>query len=426
MEQNKFKNVLSALEADNAAELNSHTDRHRFPISFERRAISTCRGAAACDMPRRFRRLPLWAAVLIAALLCALVTGCAVVVYRYFTRYIPNYGIVDTFSDVRMFATEEEFNVGDMKVETVLYIRDGDSGSVRLWASGPTLSGGWGDNEWRKTPIFTLKTDKGEYPVFATTSSIGTDGGFYECEAQNVEVFESAVIVRGGSEKVLALRDISEKGYTVSAWAEYDGITIKALPLYVNNRIIILCTEGIANAWYVSATLTVYDSLGNTVKVGSGREENGWQVLTAKEKLPGEVIKIEVDSLRVHCTLPEKVSFEISVPSADGEYPLDLRLIDNDVFTENAVNIKRDGEYIYLTTKIDTHKYEPLTDFYIDYASQNACIEDWSTSEIDAVIYKLKIGADTEKITLTVNEYIYMIRGKQDKPLGTIEIKKSK
>lgn len=426
MEQNKFKNVLSALEADNAAELNSHTDRHRFPISFERRAVSACRGAAACDMPRRFRRLPLWAAVLIAALLCALVTGCAVVVYRYFTRYIPNYGIVDTFSDVRMFATEEEFNVGDMKVETVLYIRDGDFGIVRLWASGPALSGGWGDNEWRKTPIFTLKTDKGEYPVFAKTASVGADGGFYECEAQNVEVFESAVIVRGGSEKVLALRDISEKGYTVSAWAEYDGITIKALPLYVNNRIIILCTEGIANAWYVSATLTVYDSLGNTVKVGSGSEENGWQVLTAKEKLPGKVVKIEVDSLRVHCTLPEKVSFEISVPSADGEYPLDLRLIDNDVFTENAVNIKREGEYIYLTTKIDTHKYEPLTDFYIDYASQNACIEDWNTPEIDAVIYKLKIGADTEKITLTVNEYIYMIRGKQDKPLGTIEIKKSK
>ncbi len=426
MEQNKFKNVLSALEADNAAELNSHTDRHRFPISFERRAVSACRGAAACDMPRRFRRLPLWAAVLIAVLVCALVTGCAVAAYKYFTRYIPNYGIIDMFSDIKMLATEDALDVGDMKIETVLYIRDGDSGIVRLWTTGPALSGGWGDNEWRKTPIFTLKTDKGEYPVFAKTASVGADGGFYECEAQNVEVFESAVIVRGGSEKVLALRDISEKGYTVSAWAEYDGITIKALPLYVNNRIIILCTEGIANAWYVSATLTVYDSLGNTVKVGSGSEENGGQVLTAKEKLPGEVIKIEVDSLRVHCTLPEKVSFEISVPSADGEYPLDLRLIDNDVFTENAVNIKREGEYIYLTTKIDTHKYEPLTDFYIDYDSQNARIEDWSTVGIDTVIYKLKIGADTEKITLTVNEYIYMIRGKQDKPLGTIEIKKSK
>ena len=290
MEKNELKNVFSTLEADNAAELNSHTGKHRFPKDFERRAISVCRGtAAACRSPRRHRRLPLWAAVLIAVLLCALVTSCAVAVYKYFTRYIPNYGIVDMFSDVRMFATEETIDIGDMTIETVLYIRDGDSGIVRLWTTGPALSGGWGDAEWSGTPVFTLKTDKGEYPVFATTASIGTDGGFYECEAQNVEAFERATLVGNGAEKALTLHDISEKGYTVSAWAEYDGITIKALPLYANNRIIILCTEGIANAKYVSATLTVYDSLGNAVKVGSGSEENGWYVLTVKKSCPARL-----------------------------------------------------------------------------------------------------------------------------------------
>ena len=148
MEKNELKNVLSALEADNAAELNSRTGKHRFPKDFERRAISVCRGTAAvCRSPRRHRRMPLWAAVLIAVLLCALVTGCAVAVYKYFTRYIPNYGIVDMFSDVRMSATEETIYIGDMKIETVLYIRDGDSGIVRLWATGPALSGGWGDAE---------------------------------------------------------------------------------------------------------------------------------------------------------------------------------------------------------------------------------------------------------------------------------------
>ena len=83
------------------------------------------------------------------------------------------------FSDVRMFATEETIDIGDMTIETVLYIRDGDSGIVRLWATGPALSGGWGDDEWSRTPVFTLKTDKGEYPVYATTASVGTDGGFY-------------------------------------------------------------------------------------------------------------------------------------------------------------------------------------------------------------------------------------------------------
>ena len=57
MEQNEWKNVLAALEADNVAELNSRTGEHRFPKSFERRAISVCRGtAAACRSPRRHRR----------------------------------------------------------------------------------------------------------------------------------------------------------------------------------------------------------------------------------------------------------------------------------------------------------------------------------------------------------------------------------
>ena len=427
MEQNELKNLLLALEADNTAELNGHTAEHRFSKSFERRAISTCRGTAvAFGAPCRRRHLPLWAAVLIAALLCALVTGCAVVVYRYFTRYIPNYGIVDTFSDVRMFATEEEFNVGDMKVETVLYIRDGGSGSVRLWASGPTLSGGWGDSEWMNSPVFTLKTDTGEYPVLVTTASTGADRGFYECEAQNVEAFEHAILVRNGSEKVLTLHDISEKGYAVSAWAEYDGITIKALPLYANNRIIVLCTEGIADAKYVSATLTVHDSLGNTAKVGSGSDENEWSVLTADKKLPGEIVKIEINSLRVHSTLPENDSFTFSVPTADGEYALNGSLTDNEVFTENAVSIRRDGEYVYLTTKINAHKYEPLTDFYVDYASSDARMEEWNTIGIDTVIYKLKIGSDTDMITLTASEYTYTIRDAQNRPLGTIEIQKNK
>lgn len=427
MEQNEWKNVLAALEADNAAELNSHTGKHRFPKDFERRAISVCRGTAVvCRSPRRYRRLPLWAAVLIAALLCALVTGCAAAVYKYFTRYIPDYGIVDMFSDVRMLATEETIDIGDMKIETVLYIRDGDSGIVRLWATGPALSGGWGDEEWAREPIFTLRTDKGEYPVLATTASLGTNGGFYECEVQDVEAFDCATLVRNGSEKAIALHDISQKGYTVSTWAEYDGITIKALPLYANNRIIILCTEGIANAKYVSATLTVYDSLGNTAKVGSGSEENGWYVLTAKEKLPGEIVKIEIDSLRVRCTPSESVGFAFSVPTADGEYALDGTLIDNDVFTENAVSIRREGDIVYLTTRIEAHKYEPLTDFYVDYDSPGARMEDWNTVGIDTAIYRLKIESDTDRVVLTAKEYMYMIHEGQNQPLGTIEIQKSR
>lgn len=424
MENKNISAALRRIELDNAAELEGAPHSHRFSGEFDRRALAVCRGEAPAG--RRTRRISLRAALLIAALVCILLAGCSVAVYRYFTRYIPNYGIVDMFSDVRMFATEEELDVGDMKVETVLYIRDGDSGTVRLWASGPALSRGWGDNSWSTTPIFTLKTDNGEYPVLATTASMGTDSGFYECEVQNVGAFDSAALVRDGSEKALAFWDISEKGYTVSAWAEYDGITIKALPLYANNRIIILCTEGIADANYVSATLTVCDSLGNTVNVGSGSEENGGFVLTAGKKLPGEIVKIEIDSLRVRCALPEKAGFEFSVPAADGEYALDGTLLDSDVFTEKATGIRREGDYVYLTTNIDAHKYLPLTDFYVYYDSTDVRIEDQYMVGTYTVVYKLKLGSGTDRIALTAGEYMYMIRDAQNEPLGTIEIQKSR
>ena len=45
MEKNELKNVLSALEADNAVELNSRTGEHRFPKSH-------------FGLPRNCRRLP--------------------------------------------------------------------------------------------------------------------------------------------------------------------------------------------------------------------------------------------------------------------------------------------------------------------------------------------------------------------------------
>lgn len=427
MNREKLNNVLKELESDHASELNRRTKKHRFPLTFEKKALAVCNGSVTDYIsPHRTRRLPFWAAAVIILLLCALVTGCAVAVYKYFTRYIPNYGIVGMYSDVKMYTTERPLTVGDMEIETVLYIRDGDTGTVRLWASGPALSDGFDGGEWMKTPVFTVKTNNGEYPVFCTSSSVGKSGGFYECEAEVIPEFDSISLIRKDSQAAIQLYDISEKGYTVSGWVEYDGITIKALPLYANNRIFIISTEGIENAEYVSATLTVYDSLGNSTKAGSGSNENGWYVLTADEKLPGDIVKIEIDSLRIRCTPPQNSVYEIAVPAADGEYNMDKKLLENPVFTETAVTLKRDGEYLYLTTKIDAHKYQPLPDFYVEYDSSDVRFEEWNTVGINTVIYTLKLNSDTDKITLSATRYMYMIWGTQDEPIGVIEVKKSK
>ena len=126
------------------------------------------------------------------------------------------------------------------------------------------------------------------------------------------------------------------------------------------------------------------------------------------------------------CAPPEDVSFEFSVPADDGEYALDGTLIDNDVFTEHAMSIRREGNDVYLTTKIVAHKYEPLTDFYIDYDSPGGRMEDWNTVGTDTVMYRFQIKPDTDRIVLTATGYMYMIRDAQNRPLGTIEIQKSR
>ena len=98
----------------------------------------------------------------------------------------------------------------------------------------------------------------------------------------------------------------------------------------------------------------------------------------------------------------------------------------SDVFTEKATGIRREGDYVYLTTNIDAHKYLPLTDFYVYYDSTDVRIEDQYTVGTYTVVYKLKLGSDTDRITLTAGEYMYMIRDARNEPLGTIEIKKSR
>ena len=431
MNREKLNSVFKELESDNITKLNSHTEKHRFPVRFEKKALAVCGGnTSEYSFPHRTRRLPVWVAAVIVVLLCALITGCAVAVYKYFTRYIPNYGIVDMYSDIKMFTTEETLTVGDMEIETVLYIKDGDSGIVRMWASGPAISHGWDGGAWMQTPAFTIKTDTGEYPVYYTSASTDTDRGSYECEARGISEFDTISVIRGEAVAEIELYDISDKGYTVSGWAEYDGITVKVLPLYSNNRIFIMSTEGIKNTLYVSASITAYDSQGNKVSATFQYNENDYSVLNAAEKLPGDIVRIEIDSLRIRCTPPrdsiQDSIYEIPVPASDGEYDTDVKLLDSDVFTETAVKIKREGEYLYLTTKIDAHKYKPLTDFYVEYDSPDARFDEWNTVGIDTVIYKLKINTDNDKITLTATKYMYMIWRTQAEPLGVIELTKSK
>ncbi len=417
----KLKKALEELENDNAVELNAITSEHRFGRDFDRRAMAVCRGETATVRRKPvLRGLPVWAAVLLIFIMCVLVTGCAVVVYHYLTRYIPGYGITDVKSDVSLYATEESFSVGDMKIETVLYVGDKDRGKLYLWAKDSAM-GGWGNQELFTSPLFYVVANGETYPIYAVSASEGNGVSEYQCKGEDIPFANKMTISRGDAKAEIQLTDQTDRGYTVEKWGEYDGITVKALPLYANNRVIFLETEGISNASYVSATITMYDSLGNRVSSGSGwNEENGF-LLQMPNSLPGNIERIEIDSLRV--SVSASGSYSIPIPQKDGSVDVDIPLLDTDIFSERITQIRRDGSDIYITTKIDAHKYQPLTDLSIIYDSPNSTdFEYYSTMGIDIFTYRLTLTDDTETMTLVSNRYTYIIRNGEN-PLCSIKIK---
>ncbi len=415
----KLKKALAELENDNAKELHAQVSTHRFSRDFNRRAMAVCRGETATVHRKPvFRRLPLWAAVLLIFLLCALVTGCAVAVYKYLTRYIPGYGITDIQNNVSLYATEEGFTVGDMQIETVLYVGDKDGGTLTIWASGPLL-GGWENLGWMETPIFTVESGGMIYNAPPVSASTNEETGRYQCEVSNIQYDKNIILARGGEKVKIDMVDQTDCGYTVAKWGEYDGIIVKVLPLYANNRVVFMETEGIPDASNVSATITMYDALGNRVSSGSGwNEENGF-LLQMPNSLPGNIERIEIDSLRV--TVPASGTYSIPIPQNDTSVDTDIPLLDTDIFSERITQIRRDGDEIYITTKIDAHKYQPLTDLSIDYNASDAFVDLYSSVGIDVFTYRLTLKGDAESVIFTPYSYTYIISNGNE-PLCSIEI----
>ena len=81
-------------------------------------------------------------------------------------------------------------------------------------------------------------------------------------------------LIYKGKEKRIEFTDVSNKGYELAEWVIVEGITLKILPFYTNNRLLLLETEGLENA-FATVSLTLYNSLGNSTKAfGSCDVEN--------------------------------------------------------------------------------------------------------------------------------------------------------
>lgn len=415
MNENTLKTALSQIEKDNIKELHSHQKRHLFSFGFEKCALSVCQGNAEDKTSRR--TLPLWAAVLAIFLMVAILAGCAFAIYYHVYRYVPQYGLSDFSEDITMKSTVDSLKFDGFEAETLLYIQNKDQIKLLLVAicdteisiGKPVCSVVIGENNIALSCISLQKSDeKWLVCAEATTNIIGIPTSL---------LFEQ-------KEKALYFEDISESGYGVSSWAEIEDITVKILPLYTNNRLFVIETE--SNDWGLSALtgFTAIDADGNRAKANAISGNGNFYTAVLSEKLPKDIAKIEIDSLRLFDSL-EHQSIAIPILERNGVLSLTETLSETEYYKECAISMERSGNILKLTTEIDFSFSQPI-DFYVDYES-NLQLMEYHFTRLEngnyGYIYTFQIIENTNILSLIPIHYGYLI-GDGSVPLDTIILQK--
>lgn len=415
MEDKAFENLLRAMEQQNRDELSDDTP-HRFSKAFDKKALALCRGQQTA--PRQPRRpMPLWACVLIIVLLTAMITGCALA--YFFSRAIPFYGISDGTANVLTYSSTEPLSFDGLTVETVLYVRDGEVGELLMWAHSETdVPYGFSTDS---TSVVDITVDGEVYGMMCVMKKKTEDGYDIVTRAGNVpasKVTEVTVTYGEQAEKI-ALTDISRMGYDVSKWAQIDGMTVKILPLYTNNRLLSVSVEGKRDA-SVRLTARVYDDLGNcTEAVGGDYLGN---VMTCEQTLLGNIVRIEIVSLYISETLPEPT---VTVPLTE-EAPSALTLLDTPAFKEQITEIRQSGVHWGIHTRL-VPKSDDYTDISVSYSFKPVrhlhTYTDHTDDNLQTFAYMLEETKQTE-VSISALRYSYTLRHKDGSPLGVIEIEK--
>lgn len=426
MSDNKrLTDLLSELEKDNVSLLSADASSHKFSRNFDKKALAICRGKTAptTETIRHRRQLPIWAAALIALLAASLITGCAIAVYHHFFRSIPFVGVTDQAEDIQLYSTTEPFDIDDLEVETVLLVKELDRVKVMMWA---TLDSWSLPNE---DPVAQIKYGETVIDLFCRSLSSGGDSVkcsiYAETDPLIIDHAQRMFLVYNGKEKRIDFTDISNKGYEVAEWGIIEGITLKILPFYTNNRLLLLETEGLENT-FATVSLTLYDSLGNSTEAFGSCDVDGSEFffIEAQSRLPGDIVKIEVDNFRIHQRF-EKQTFTIPLDNASAE--LDIPLYSSALFTDTATQLKQDEQYVYLTTVIRGVDDTRFRDFvvYYDFKGAKQLSDNLTYGDDGSYIYtyKIEIPENTEELQLEATNYSCMMFSTEE-PLAVININK--
>lgn len=415
-ENKKLKDLLRELENDNVAELSTASSEHRFSKRFDRAALAACRD----EKVAHHKRVPLWAAVLIVLLIAAMITGCAVAIYHNFFRSIPFIGVTDQNDDVILYSTTEYVALNDLEVETVLVLKENDGVRVMMWG----YIDSW--NVRNPEPIAQIKCGEAVIDLRCRSASISLDKKseiYAEALLSDIDPKKNITLIYQGIETELEFTDISNKGYEVSEWAVVEGITLKILPIYTNNRFLLIEAEGLDNA-LVSAALTLHDSYGNTIAChGADILDDRYYLLVADNNLPGDIVKIEIDNIRVQ-QKTEAQEFVILLPADNTEQEINIPLFQTALFSDTATHIRREGKYVYLTATVMPDADTRFRDFMLHYyggISMETYSLEYGDNGAEINTYKIGIAEDAKELHIKCNDYSCMMFGD---PLAVIKINK--
>lgn len=415
-ENKKLKDLLQELENDNVAELSTASSEHRFSKRFDRAALAACRG----EKIAHHKRVPLWAAVLIVLLIAAMITGCAVAIYHNFFRSIPFIGVTDQNDDIILYSTTEYVALNDLEVETVLLLKDQDGVRLMMW--------GYIDSWDVRNPesIAHIKCGDSVFGLRCRYASISADKKseiYAEALLSDIDPKKNITLIYQGIETELEFTDISNKGYEVSEWAVVEGITLKILPIYTNNRFLLIEAEGLDNA-LVSAALTLHDSYGNTIECnGADILDDKYYLLTAKDNLPGDIVNIDINHIRVQ-QKTEAQEFLIPLPADNTEQEINIPLFQTALFSDTATHIRREGKYVYLTATVMPDADTRFRDFMLHYyggISTEIYSLKYGDNGAEINTYKIGIAEDEKELHIKCNDYSCMMFGE---PLAVIKINK--
>ncbi|MBQ7338723.1 MAG: hypothetical protein IJW40_09770 [Clostridia bacterium] len=435
MNENRTLNeLLQEIEQDNVDLLSEADASHRFSFAFERRALAVCRGAYAehhRSVRRRSRRIPLWVAVILVLLAAALVTGCAVVISRYFTRYIPFYGVVESGSMAVMYSTTEPISTPTLEIETLLYVKEGERCRLMLW--GVTKNGKFLHDE-----IVSVRIGDITYSLICSQSYGSATVHEIYAEAEGAAPAANQAppftLFVDGQSMPLNMTDISSQGYTVDQWIQINDLTVKILPLYTNNRIFILETAGLENAM-ISGSIVVYDSLGNSIRSnGASTYDDRMYTVTCEENLPGDIVKIELANLRIRRTVPMQ---SCSIPLSLGRTECNITLFETDIMREVLTAVEYDGTNVKLHTvaalkdgvlQSGVFCDEVRVDYQLDLTadmSWDLHYEDLRYGEVGKHLYtyEITLSEPADKLNISADHYVYMLHG-EDGTLGEILVEK--